>query len=461
MSTSAAAIFKANDIRGIYGDSLTDGLTRRIGQAIAAIAAVRGISTLAVGRDGRLSSPALAAALIEGLTAAGIHVLDIGLVPTPVLYYTAYTRCGGSGIMVTGSHNPKNYNGMKMVLDGKVLMGETMSKLRDTVLHDTAAAGNGGGTVSPLQPHSDYIAAVAAANPLARRLRVVLDAGNGAAGEYAPALFRALGCEVTALYCDIDGNFPNHHPDPAQPENLQDAANALADGGGDIAFIFDGDGDRLGVIPAGMPPVFADRLLMLYARDVLARQRDARVVFDVKCSALLAPWVVRHGGIADMQPTGHAFIKARMAETGALLGGEMSGHFYFRENWYGFDDALYAAARTAMILAAHPAAFTDIPDSIASPELHIDMSGRDQHGFVAELGQSIDIKWDFPAAGSILDIDGLRVEYPDGFGLVRASNTTPALVLRFEASDTAGLERIKADFRRVLLAADDTLPVNF
>lgn len=459
MSTSATTIFKANDIRGIYGESLTEALARRIGQALAAAAAARGISVLAVGRDGRLSSPALAAALIDGITAAGITVFDIGLVPTPALYYTAVTHCGGSGVMVTGSHNPKNYNGMKMMLGGKLLMGEAMLKLRDTALH-APAVNKSGGTVSALAVRDDYIAAVAAANPLVRPLKIILDAGNGAAGGYAPALFRALGCEVTELYCDIDGNFPNHHPDPAQPENLRDAAEALA-GGGDAAFVFDGDGDRLGVLPANLPAFFADRLLMLYARDILTRQRDVRVVFDVKCSALLAPWIEQHGGIADMQPTGHAFIKARMAETGALLGGEMSGHFYFRENWYGFDDALYAAARTAMILAGNPAVFNDIPDSLSSPELHIDMSGRDQHGFMTTLGRAINCGRDFPAARDIVAIDGLRVEYPDGFGLVRASNTTPALVLRFEAADAAALERIKADFRRVLRAADATLPIHF
>lgn len=456
MDSRYSPLFKANDIRGIYGDALDENIAYRIGQALAAAARARDIRALAVGRDGRLSSPVLAAALVEGLTDAGLTAMDIGLAPTPALYYAAVAHCGGSGVMVTGSHNPKNYNGMKMMLNRQVLMGEAMAALRQYALGDERCKQSGGGSAA-LEVQGDYIAAVCAANPLSRPLKLVLDAGNGAAGEYAPALFRALGCEVLPLYCEIDGSFPNHHPDPAQPENLRDAAAALEEHGGEAAFAFDGDGDRLGVLPAGQAAVFADRLLMIYARDLLARQRGARVVFDVKCSALLAPWVERHGGIADMQPTGHAFIKARMAETAALLGGEMSGHFYFRENWYGFDDALFAGARLAAVLADNPAAFSDIPDSVSSPELHIDMTGRDQHKFIAALSAQAA----FPGAQRVVTIDGLRVEYGSGFGLVRASNTTPALVLRFEASDADSLEKIKATFRQLLAKCDSTLAINF
>ena len=266
-----------------------------------------------------------------------------------------------------------------------------------------------------------------------------------------------MGCEVHPLYCDIDGNFPNHHPDPAQPENLRDAAGLLAQCKGEIALAFDGDGDRLGVLPADGAPVFADRLLMLYARDLLSRRRGECVVFDVKCSALLPTWIEKHGGIADMQPTGHAFIKARMAESGALLGGEMSGHFYFRENWYGFDDALFAAARIAMILADCPEAFDDIPNAISSPELHIDMTGKDQHQFIATLTAQAT----FPDARQVITIDGLRVEYENGFGLIRASNTTPALVLRFEARDNNAIEKIKGIFRELISNADNTLNITF
>lgn len=454
--THHTAIFKANDIRGIYGDTLNDDTAYRIGLALAQSAAAQHIQTAAVGRDGRLSSPALAAALGDGLRQGGVNVLDVGLVPTPALYYAAVRHCDGSGIMVTGSHNPKNYNGFKIMMNRATLMGDGIAALREAVMQGSPAV-TGNGRLATRCVMDEFIAEVAAVNPLARPLKLVIDAGNGATGDYAPALFRALGCEVTPLFCDIDGNFPNHHPDPAQPENLRDAAAALQRHACEAAFAFDGDGDRLGVLPAGREPIFADRLLMLYARDLLSRQQAARVVFDVKCSALLAPWIERHGGIPDMQPTGHAFIKACMARTGALLGGEMSGHFYFRENWYGFDDALFAAARVAAILSRQPDAFDDIPDSLASPELHVDMTGKDQHRFIADLSAGAE----FPEARQVVTIDGLRVEYEDGFGLVRASNTTSALVLRFEARDEAGMARIQACFRRLLTEADSGLQLPF
>ncbi|MCH9757934.1 MAG: phosphomannomutase/phosphoglucomutase [Proteobacteria bacterium] len=463
MQKDYAGIFKANDIRGIYTETLDEDIAYRIGLALAKSATHAAAPTLAVGRDGRLSSPVLAQALIEGLTAGGIDIVDVGLVPTPALYYAAVTQCNGCGVMVTGSHNPKNYNGMKMMLNRQVLMGEAMATLRENAMDSNAMAANNTevsnhrGNITPAAIMEEYIAAVAAANPLSRKIKIVIDAGNGAAGEYAPALFRAMGCDVVPLFCEIDGNFPNHHPDPAQPENLLDAADSLAACAGEVAFAFDGDGDRLGVLPAGQKAVFSDRMLMLYARDVLARNPQARVVFDVKCTSHLAPWVEQHGGIADMQPTGHAFIKARMAETGALLGGEMSGHFYFRENWYGFDDALFAGARLAAILADNPDVFSDIPDSVSSPELQVDMSGKNQHEFIATLSQQAD----FPGAKQVVTIDGLRVEYEYGFGLVRASNTTPTLVLRFEARDNQHLELIKETFRQILHKADSSLILPF
>lgn len=452
-----ATIFKANDIRGIYGEALTDAVFFRVGRALAAEMPRGGkIAKIALGRDGRLSSESLAKHLAAGLCDGGARVLDIGLVPTPALYYAAACRADGNGVMVTGSHNPKSYNGAKMLLNGETLKGERLRNLfcrvRDEDFPDATA-----GAVEKIAVKEKYIGEVAAANPLCRPLRVLVDAGNGAAGEYAPELYRKMGCEVKELFCDIDGNFPNHHPDPAQPENLRDAAECLAGGGHDVALLFDGDGDRLGVLLPGHPPIFADRLLMLYARDMLARNAGGRVVFDVKCSALLPPWVEQHGGIPDMQPTGHAFIKARMREKKALLGGEMSGHFYFRENWYGFDDALFAGARLLALLATAPDALADIPDSVSSPELQVDMTGKNQHQFVKKLRESAK----FPAAESVVTIDGIRAEYTDGFGLVRASNTTPALVLRFEAKDEAGLTRIKEEFRRILLTADKSLKLPF
>ena len=449
-------IFKANDIRGVVGEVLSEDLARRIGMTLAAQAA--GTKRIALGRDGRLSSPMLAAALADGLRRGGMTVFDVGLIPTPVLYFAAAKHADSNGIMITGSHNPKNYNGMKILLNGKTIKGEDLQRLRRGVEEgsgDDGKDGDGGGDNKTLDITADYLAAVKDANPLNKPLRIVVDAGNGAAGECAPALYRAMGCEVIPLFCNIDGNFPNHHPDPSQPENLRDAAAALTQHDADLALLFDGDGDRLGAL---LPqPVFADRLLMLYARDLLSRQPGARVVFDVKCSSLLPPWIARHGGVADMQPTGHAFIKNQMQKTGALLGGEMSGHFYFRENWFGFDDALFAGARLLAILSNHPNAMDDIPDSFASPELLLDMHGKNQHDFVKQLRQT-DI---FPPTCRVVTIDGLRVEYENGFGLVRASNTTPSLVFRFEAANEKDICQIKKDFRRLLHAADPSLTLPF
>ena len=450
-----AGIFKANDIRGVVGETLDEAVVFRIGRAVAAQAKETGNTHIALGRDGRLSSPALAAALASGLQAGGMEVLDIGLAPTPALYYTAIHYSSGNGAMITGSHNPKNHNGIKMMLGGATVQGKLLYDRYQQL--DENISGKREGAIRPLGIGDKYLQAVAVANHSSRHLRVVVDAGNGAAGAYAPALYKQLGHEVIPLFCDIDGNFPNHHPDPSQPENLRDAERVLVDSGADVALLFDGDGDRLGVLLPGKPMIYADRLLMLYARDMLARHVGARVVFDVKCSAHMLPWIETHGGIADMQPTGHAFIKARMKETGALFGGEMSGHFYFAENWCGVDDALFAGARFLALLAENGDIMEDIPDSVSSPELQVDMYGKDQHRFVEDLKTTSK----FDGAVRIITIDGLRVEYESGFGLVRASNTTPSLVLRFEAQNEATLGQIKAQFRRVLAAADPSLVLSF
>ena len=434
------SIFRANDIRGVYGESLTEDGARQIGLALASR---RQGGKMALARDGRNSSPALAAALADGLAAGGAHVFDIGLAPTPALYFAAYHLAGGSGAMLTGSHNPPAHNGIKMLLDGKIMGGTELQKL----LPATAAAQPG--KIETADIKNEYLAAAAAAAPAARPLHLVVDAGNGAAGEYAPALYEKLGHRVSPLFCDIDGNFPNHHPDPAQPENLTDARNMLKQTGADAAFVFDGDGDRLGVVlPGAEDWVFPDRLLMLLARDMLSRNAGARVVFDVKCSALLAPWIKKFGGVADMQPTGHAFIKSRMRETGALLGGEMSGHFYFAENWQGFDDGLLAGARLAAIFSAQPEALADAPRAAASPEIVINIGERDGRQIIADLRQRA--RFD---GANIIDIDGVRAEYEDGFGLARASNTTASLVLRFEGRDEDALRRITEEFRRALALA--------
>lgn len=471
-----AAVFKANDIRGVYPDSLNEDLVFLIGVALAEQAVAASTNTaaprLAVGQDCRLSSPPLADSLMRGLLHGGVAVVNIGVVPTPALYYAAIKDCGGSGAMITGSHNPKNYNGIKMMMGGKTLKQAQIQTLHQRVL---ALHKSGAADVKTLDEaaaqrlikqdmRARFIDEVCAANPSdtntnARRLKIVVDAGNGAAGHFAPALYEAMGFEVIPLFCELDGNFPNHHPDPAQLKNLKDAQAAVEKHNADCAFVFDGDGDRLGLVLPSHPVIFADQLLMLFAKDILSRHPQTRVVFDVKCSALLAPWVEKHGGVADMQPTGHAFIKARMQETEAALGGEMSGHFYFKENWYGFDDALFAGARLARILAAQPSIFELLPHSVASPELQVDMSGQNQHEFIETLRANLSIS-DFTDGKQIVSIDGIRVEYEGGFGLVRASNTTPALVLRFEGSTQAQLDTIAADFRRALLAAgiDETRP---
>ena len=489
------SIFRANDIRGVVNAGLDARAAGCIGRACGDMARARGFSQIAVGRDGRHSGPELSAALAAGLAAAGVQAADLGLAPTPAVYHAAVSRFAGCGAVVTGSHNPKRHNGMKIMLGGAMLSGDAMRELQKRAVRFSQSrqdsdfessgpqtkTGSGPQTKtesesgSETQTESDsktkpfripealdeYACAVAAAvGPLPRRLKIVLDAGNGAAGACAPRIFRALNCEVVELFCDIDGDFPNHHPDPARPENLRDAVRVMAETGADAAFIFDGDGDRLGAALPGTGAVFADRLLMLFARDLLSRRPGARVVYDVKCTSRLAPWVERFGGVADMQPTGHAFIKARMRETGALLGGEMSGHFYFKEDWFGFDDALFAGARLAAIFAAAEspaAAMARVPALLATPELNASRPLGDQRKFMEKFRRTAE----FPGALRVVEIDGMRVEYADGFGLARASNTTSSLVFRFEGADEDALARIQSDFRRALRSADPEMALPF
>lgn len=442
MTAPPDAIFKANDIRGVFGETLTEDGVQHIGRALASAVVKDGGGTIAVGRDGRKSSPVLAQALSRGLQEGGAQVLDIGLAPTPALYFAAYQQANGCGAMITGSHNPPDHNGIKMLIGGKTLGGKQAQQLpqaKAQVHHDHSAC-------QSLDIRRQYFAAAAKAAGDCHPLRLVVDAGNGAAGEYAPQLYQQLGHEVHPLFCEIDGSFPNHHPDPAQPENLSFAREELKKTRADAAFVFDGDGDRLGVIVPGKEDwVFPDRLLMLLARDMLARNPGGRVVFDVKCSAHLAPWIVKHGGVPDMQPTGHAFIKKQMKETGALLGGEMSGHFYFAENYLGFDDALLAGAKLAKIFAEHKQPLADVPKSFASPEIVIDIGKRNGHEIIDTLARRASF-----ANAKIINIDGVRAEYEDGFGLARASNTTASLVLRFEGETEAALQRIKNDFYQAL-----------
>ncbi len=439
-----AEIFRAYDIRGIVGSTLTPAVVERIGRAIGTEARARGREFLALGRDGRLSGPELAQALAQGLTRAGCHVIDIGRVPTPVLYFATHYLGTHSGVMLTGSHNPPEYNGIKIVLAGETLAGEAIQNLRRRLLEDDLA--HGAGTIAQDDVREAYLGRIVSDVKLARRLRVAVDCGNGVAGELAPELLRRLGAEVTELYCEVDGTFPNHHPDPSHPENLQDLIKVVQEYRLDVGLAFDGDGDRLGVIAPDGSIVWPDRQMILYARDVLSRNPGARIIYDVKSSRLLERAIRDAGGEPVMWKTGHSFIKAKLRESGALLAGEMSGHIFFKERWYGFDDGLYAAARLLELLARDPRptqeAFAALPNSVNTPELHLKLAEGEQHALIKEIIAAAS----FPDA-KVSTIDGLRADFADGFGLVRASHTTPVLVFRFEGDSPEALKRIQEAFR--------------
>jgi phosphomannomutase / phosphoglucomutase len=450
-------IFKAYDIRGVVGRTLTPPYVQAIGRALGTRARRASRNEIVVGRDGRLSGPELAHALAEGIRAAGVGVVDVGMVATPMTYFAAYELGTMCSVMVTGSHNPPDYNGLKMVIDGTTLSGEDIQQIRVAIDREDLLAGEGGYRTHDIAPA--YMARIAGDVKLARPLRIAVDCGNGVPGAFAPALYRRLGCTVEELFCEVDGHFPNHHPDPSQPKNLQDLIKRLARGGLDIGFAFDGDGDRLGVVTPRGKIIYADRQLMLFAADVLSRQPGATVIYDVKSTRNLKPWIAKHGGKPLLWKTGHSLIKAKMRETGAALAGEMSGHTFFGERWYGFDDGLYAGARLLEILSRHddPGALLEsLPDALSTPELNIPVTEGEQHALIARLQQTAE----FPGADDVIRIDGLRVEYPDGFGLARASNTTPVIVLRFEADNPEALARIQGEFRRVLSAVKPgvTLP---
>jgi phosphomannomutase/phosphoglucomutase len=431
---------------------------RLIGRAIGSEALQRGRDTIVVGRDGRLSGPALSEALIEGIIATGCNVKDIGCVPTPVLYFATYSLDTQSGVVVTGSHNPPDYNGLKIVIDGETLSGESIQDLRERI--EAANFISGQGSVETVDVLPDYIERIHGDVSLARPLKVVVDCGNGVAGGVAPELFRVLGCEVTELFCEVDGNFPNHHPDPSKAENLEDLITAVRDGAADIGLAFDGDGDRLGVVTSAGTVIWPDRVLMLYARDILERNPGGQIIYDVKCTRFLDAMIREHGGKPLMWKTGHSFIKAKIKESGALLAGEMSGHIFIKERWYGFDDGLYAGARLLEILAKDPRAsvdvFADLPDSVNTPELNVAMQEGEPQAFIERLLENAHIE-----GASISTIDGLRADFEDGWGLVRASNTTPVLVLRFEADNDAALQRIMDEFRRVMLQVNADLSLPF
>ena len=453
-----AEIFKAYDIRGIVGKTLTADIVRRIGHGLGSLASERGQRAIAVGRDGRLSGPELATALMEGIRMAGIDTIDVGCVPTPVVYFAAHELGCASCVAVTGSHNPPDYNGLKMVIGGETLAGEAIQGIRRRV--NAGELQHGSGQASSADVRRAYLARITGDVRLARPMKIVIDCGNGVAGAIAPELFRALGCELVELFCEVDGNFPNHHPDPSKPENLQDVIRALRATDAELGLAFDGDGDRLGVVTKDGQIIYPDRQLMLFAADVLARCPGQQIIYDVKCTRLLAPWIRAHGGEPLMWKTGHALVKAKLRETGAPLAGEMSGHVFFKERWFGFDDGLYAGVRLLEILsraADANAVLEALPDSSSTPELNIGMQEGEPFALIEDLRHNAQ----FSGAREIITIDGLRVEYADGFGLARPSNTTPVVVLRFEADDNAALERIQADFRRVLNAARPGLALPF
>jgi phosphomannomutase/phosphoglucomutase len=453
-----AELFKAYDIRGVVGRTLTPSIVGSIGQALGSLALERGHDTIVIGRDGRLSGPELSAALADGIRAAGAHVIDIGMVTTPMTYFAAHELSTQCSVMVTGSHNPPDYNGLKMVIAGDTLSGADISALKTRIEAGHLASGAGTYRTDDIAPA--YFDRIATGIKLARPMTIAVDCGNGIAGAFAPALYRRLGCAVTELFCDVDGNFPNHHPDPSQPKNLRDLMALLAHGKHELGLAFDGDGDRLGVVTRDGNIIYPDRQLMMFAADVLAREPGATIIYDVKSTRNLKPWIASHGGNALLWKTGHSLIKGKMKEVGAALAGEMSGHTFFKERWYGFDDGLYAGARLLEILSRHdnPSAVLDaLPDAVSTPELNISCAEGEHHALIAKLGTTAD----FPGATDVIRLDGLRVEYADGFGLARGSNTTPVVVLRFEADNDAALERIKSEFRRVLRDVDRSIALPF
>lgn len=450
-------IFKAYDIRGIVDKTITAGTVEKIGHAIGSEARARNLTAIAIGRDGRLSGTELSQALARGIRKSGIDVVDVGMVATPMLYFAAHELCQYSGVMVTGSHNPPEYNGFKIVLGGQTLAAETIQALRIRIENNDLT--QGAGNYSEHNIVNTYLERITSDIKLTHPIKIVVDCGNGVAGAFAPALYRGLGCQVTELFCDVDGSFPNHHPDPSVPGNLADVIQALKTTDAEIGLAFDGDGDRLGIVTKDGHIINPDRQLMLFAADVLSRNPGGKVIFDVKCTRNLAPWISQHGGTPVMWKTGHSFIKSKLIESKALLAGEMSGHLFFKERWYGFDDGLYAGARLLELLSRQAdinATLNNLPDSINTPELQVRVAEGENHALIAQLQQSAV----FDNAQQVITIDGLRVEYSDGFGLARASNTTPVVVLRFEADSEAALKRIQEDFRRNILQAkpDAQLP---
>ena len=451
-------IFKAYDIRGIVDTSLSNEITFKIGQAVGSEVIKSGGKQIVIGRDGRLSGPELSQHLANGLQAAGVDVVDIGIAPSPVVYYSSYSKNIPSCIAITGSHNPPNYNGFKMVVDGTTLSAESIQSLKQRILTDDFSQGAGGYSQQTVIPN--YSQTIIDDIKLQRSMKIVIDCGNGVAGATAPEIFKGIGCEVIELFSEVDGTFPNHHPDPSQAENLVDLIAAVKQHDADLGLAFDGDGDRLGVITKSGDIVWPDRQIILFAQDILARNPGAEIIYDVKCTRLLPAAIEAAGGKATMWRTGHSFIKAKLKETGAALAGEMSGHVFFKERWFGFDDGVYAGARLLEILSKSgqtpQQVFDAIPNSINTPELRIEFDEGEHYAFMEELTEVAAFK-----DAKVSTIDGVRADYVDGFGLIRPSNTTPILVLRFEADSEAALTRIQSDFKQQILQIDSELALPF
>ena len=452
------SIFRAYDIRGIVGETLTEDVVEQIGQAVGSESQSRGAGTIVVGRDGRLSGPSLQSALMRGLQISGMEVIDIGQAPTPMIYFAAVHLKASSCVAVTGSHNPPDYNGLKIVAAGETLSADAIQDIRNRIVDGDLLTGSG--SLREMDIQSDYIQRVVSDIKIGRPLKLVVDCGNGVAGGVAPQLLRELGCEVAELYCEVDGTFPNHHPDPSKPENVAELREQVLHSGADLGLAFDGDGDRLGVIDSAGNLIFPDRQMMLYAQDLLSRNPGGEVIYDVKCTRNLPDIISKAGGKPTMWKTGHSFIKKKLKESGALLAGEMSGHIFFKERWYGFDDALYTAARLLEIVSATERSteeiFGDLPDTVNTPELNIQFAEGEHYAFMDQLKQQATFD-----GAEMNSIDGVRADYPNGWGLVRPSNTTPVLVLRFEADSENDIRHVQNAFRQELLKVQPDLELPF
>ena len=455
------SIFKAYDIRGIVGKTLTADVARAVGQALGTLAVRAGISEFCVGRDGRLSGPELAGALIEGLAAAGVNVVDIGMTPTPVLYFATTYFKNGSGVAVTGSHNPADYNGFKMMLGGLTLFGEGIAQLADMIDSGDLITAEQPGTVREVDVIAPYLEKVASDVKLARPVKVAVDCGNGVTGPTVRRMFETLGADVTELYFDVDGHFPNHHPDPSKPANLAELIDVVKSTDVELGLAFDGDGDRLGVVTKSGSIIYPDRQMMLFAADILQKHPGAQIIYDVKCTRALVPWIREHGGVPTISATGHSLVKARLRETGAPFAGEMSGHLFFNDGrWPGFDDGAYAAARLLEIVSRcdNPSEMLDaLPTAVNTPELQIPMAEGENKRFIEKIRAAAK----FDDAEDVILIDGLRVEFKDGFALARSSNTTPVVVLRIEGDTPEALERIKRRFGDFLKSVDSSITLPF